>query len=249
MRRSTIRGAVAAMAVAFASPVLANDTVAKLSADPNNWAQQQGDYANTRFSKLDQINSKNVKDLKVAWQFSTGVLRGHEGSPLVIGNIMYVHSPFPNTIYALDLDNEQKILWSYEPKQDPSVVPVMCCDTVNRGLAYADNTIVLHQADTTVVALDAKTGKEKWKVVNGDPKKGETGTSAPFIVKDKVLVGISGAEFGVRGPSHGLQPQGRQAALASLLSRPRRGAADGSGKDHVARKAHRQRQLYQDVDR
>jgi PQQ-dependent dehydrogenase (methanol/ethanol family) len=74
----------------------------------------------------------------------------------------------------------------------------MCCDTVNRGPAYADGTIFLHQADTTLVALDAKTGEVKWKVVNGDPTKGETGTSAPMVVKDKVIVGISGGEFGVQ---------------------------------------------------
>ena len=117
--------------------------------------------------------------LKTAWTFSTGVLRGHEGSPLVIGDMMYVHTPFPNIVFALDLDHEQKIIWKYEPKQDPSVIPVMCCDTVNRGVQYADGKIFLHQADTTLVALDAKTGKEVWKVVNGDPKKGETGTSAP----------------------------------------------------------------------
>ncbi len=199
MRARLPAAASAAAVIALASPAFANDGIMKLSADPNNWAMQTGDYANTRYSKLDQINTSNVKDLKVAWQFSTGVLRGHEGSPLVVGNIMYVHGPFPNPVYALDLDNNQKILWSYMPKQDPSVIPVMCCDTVNRGVAYGDNTIVLYQADTTVVALDAKTGKEKWKAVNGDPKKGETGTSAPVIVKDKVLVGISGAEFGVRG--------------------------------------------------
>ena len=95
----------------------------------------------------------------MAWTFSTGVLRGHEGGPLVIGDVMYVHRPFPNTVFALDLNNEAKILWKYEPKQDPNVIPVMCCDTVNRGLAYADGKIFLHQADTTLVALDAKTAR------------------------------------------------------------------------------------------
>ena len=100
---------------------------------------------------------------------------------------------------ALDLNNAGKILWKYEPKQDPSVIPVMCCDTVNRGVAYADGKIFLNQADTTLIALDAKTGKLVWSVKNGDPSKGETGTSTPVVVKDKVLVGISGAEFGVRG--------------------------------------------------
>ncbi|MFA5950198.1 MAG: methanol/ethanol family PQQ-dependent dehydrogenase [Hyphomicrobium sp.] len=199
MLRALVSASVALSALTTAGAAFANETVQKLSADPKNWAQQLGNYSGTRFSKLDQINTQNVKDLKVAWQFSTGVLRGHEGSPIVIGNIMYVHGPFPNPVYALDLDNDQKIIWQYNPKQDPSVIPVMCCDTVNRGVAYADGLILLHQADTTLVALDAKTGTEKWKVANGDPRKGETGTSAPFIVKDKVIVGISGAEFGVRG--------------------------------------------------
>ena len=197
MRKSAI--AVGLLATAsFSSPLWANDDVLKLSADPNNWAIQSGDYAGTRFSKLDQITAANVGSLKVAWTFSTGVLRGHEGSPLVVGNMMYLHSAFPNIVFALNLDDENKIVWKYEPKQDPSVIPVMCCDTVNRGVQYAEGKILLHQADTSLVALDAKTGKELWKVVDGDPKKGETGTGAPLIMKDKVVIGVSGAEFGVR---------------------------------------------------
>src|SRR3990170_3891162 len=165
------------------------------------WANTTGDYANKRYSALDQINKDNVKDLQVKWTFSTGVLRGHEGGPLVIGDVMYVHAPFPNTVYALDLNNDGKILWKYEPKQDPNVIAIMCCDTVNRGVAYGDGKIILNQADTTVVALDAKTGKVVWSVKNGetDGSKGESGTAAPMIVKDKVIIGISGAEFGVRG--------------------------------------------------
>src|SRR3954454_2265377 len=140
-------------------PVAANEEVMKLTQDPNQWVLQTGDYANTRYSKLDQINADNVKNLQVSWTFSTGVLRGHEGAPLVVGDVMFVHTPFPNTVFALDLNNEGKILWKYEPRQDPNVIPVMCCDTVNRGVAYADGKIFLHQADTTLVALDAKTGK------------------------------------------------------------------------------------------
>ena len=129
-------------------------------------------FANTRYSELKQINNENVNKLAPAWTFSTGVLRGHEGAPLVIGDVMYVHTPFPNIVFALDLNNDGKILWKYEPKQDPNVIPVMCCDTVNRGLAYADGKIFLHQADTTLVALDAKTGKVVWSVKDGDPSKG-----------------------------------------------------------------------------
>jgi lanthanide-dependent methanol dehydrogenase len=190
---------VSALAVvAGIMPASANDELQKLIQDPNQWVIQTGDYANTRFSKLDKINASNVSKLQVAWTFSTGVLRGHEGSPLVIGDVMYVHTPFPNTVYALDLNSDGKILWKYEPKQDPNVIPVMCCDTVYRGVAYADGKIFLHQADTTLVALDAKTGKPVWTVVNGDPKKGETNTATVLPVKDKVIVGISGGEFGAR---------------------------------------------------
>jgi len=171
----------------------------KMSQNPKDWVMPTGDYANQRYSKLNQINASNVGKLQVAWTFSTGVLRGHEGAPLVVGNVMYVHGPFPNPVYALDLDHDAKILWKYIPKQDPNVIPVMCCDTVNRGLSYGDGKIFLHQADTTLVALDAKTGNVVWTAKNGDPSKGETGTSAAMVVKDKVLVGISGGEFGVRG--------------------------------------------------
>ena len=180
----------------------ANEELAKLASDAKNWAMPTGDYANTRYSKLNQINKDNVKNLQVKWTFSTGVLRGHEGGPLVIGDVMYVHTPFPNIVYALDLNNDGKILWKYEPKQDPKVIPIMCCDTVNRGVAYGDGKIILNQADTMVTALDAKTGKVVWSIKNGemtDGGKGESSTHAPIVVKDKVIVGISGGEFGVRG--------------------------------------------------
>ncbi|MEZ0215384.1 MAG: lanthanide-dependent methanol dehydrogenase XoxF5 [Xanthobacteraceae bacterium] len=183
---------------ACAWPAVANDGLMNIIKDPKQWGIQTGDYANTRYSQLNQINASNVGKLQVSWTFSTGVLRGHEGGPLVIGDVMYVHTPFPNIVYALDLNNDGKIIWKYEPKQDPNVIPVMCCDTVNRGLAYSDGLIYLHQADTTVVALDAKTGAKKWSVVNGDPKKGETNTATVIPIKDKIIVGISGGEFGVR---------------------------------------------------
>ncbi len=192
---ATCLGAMAAFAVGGA---YANDELIKMSQNPKDWVQPAGDYANTRYSKLNQINASNVGKLQVAWTFSTGVLRGHEGGPLIIGNIMYVHTPFPNKVYALDLSQDNKIVWKYEPKQDPNVIPVMCCDTVNRGVAYGDGKIFLHQADTTLVALDAKTGQVAWSVKNGDPGKGATGTSSPLVVKDKVLIGISGGEFGVQ---------------------------------------------------
>ncbi|MFG3591326.1 lanthanide-dependent methanol dehydrogenase XoxF5 [Bradyrhizobium sp. RDI18] len=197
MRKVLSAACLGAMATFVVGVAYANEELIKMSQNPKDWVQPAGDYANTRYSKLNQINASNVGKLQVAWTFSTGVLRGHEGGPLVIGNMMYVHTPFPNKVYALDLSQDNKIVWKYEPKQDPNVIPVMCCDTVNRGVAYGDGKIFLHQADTTLVALDAKTGKVEWTTKNGDPAKGETGTSSPLVVKDKVLIGISGGEFGV----------------------------------------------------
>ncbi len=198
---ASLFGACAFVAIPamVATTAKADDDLTKLAQNPKDWVMPTGDYANHRYSALKQINKENVGKLQVAWTFSTGVLRGHEGAPLVIGDVMYLHAPFPNTVYALDLNNDGKILWTYEPKQDPNVIPVMCCDTVNRGLAYADGKIFLHQADTTLVALDAKSGKVAWSVKDGDPSKGETGTDAPFVFKDKVFIGVSGGEFGVRG--------------------------------------------------
>ena len=175
------------------------DDLLKMEKNPAHVVMPTMTYDNQRYSALDKITAANVGKLQVAWTFSTGVLRGHEGAPLVIGDVMYVHAPFPNTVFALDLNHDGKILWKYEPKQDPNVIPVMCCDTVNRGVAYGDGKIFLHQADTTLVALDAKTGKVVWSVKTDDPAKGATGTSAPMVVKDKVYVGVSGGEFGVRG--------------------------------------------------
>ena len=186
-------------ALALSGPASANDQLLKMQKDANQWVMPAGNYASQRYSTLDQINAKNVDKMHPMWSFSTGVLRGHEGGPLVIGDVMYVHTPFPNNVFALDLNNNGRVLWKYEPHQDPNVIAVMCCDTVNRGVAYGDGKIILNQSDATVVALDAKTGKELWSVKNGDAAKGETMTMAPMIVKDKVYVGISGGEFGVQG--------------------------------------------------
>ena len=186
---STAIGGIAAQA----------EDLQQMQAKAADWVMPTGNYANQRYSELKQITTDNVGKLQVAWTFSTGVLRGHEGAPLVIGDMMYMNAPFPNTVYALDLAHDGKIAWKYEPVQDPNVIPVMCCDTVNRGVAYGDGKVILHQADTTLTALDSKTGKVVWSVKTGDPTKGETGTDAPMVVKDKVYVGVSGGEYGVQG--------------------------------------------------
>lgn len=184
---------------AWSVPGVARDELQTMQKDPNQWVMPLGNYSSTRYSELSQIDASNVANLRVAWSFSTGVLRGHEGGPLVIGNLMYVHTPYPNKVFALDLSKDGAIAWQYEPKQDNKTIGVMCCDTVNRGVAYADGKIFLHQADTKLVALDAKSGKVVWSVTDGDPTKGETGTAAPAVVGNLVLIGNSGGEYGVRG--------------------------------------------------
>jgi PQQ-dependent dehydrogenase (methanol/ethanol family) len=200
MRRTSLKANFTAGAL-LSSVLMAPGVMAQTlpASAGKEWPTPAGSLSGQRFSTLNQITPQNAGKLQVAWTFSTGVLRGHEGAPLVVGDVMYVHAPFPNTVFALDLNNDGKILWKYEPKQDPNVIPVMCCDTVNRGVAYGDGKIFLHQADTTLVALDAKTGNVVWSVKTDDPAKGATGTDAPLVVKDKVYVGVSGGEFGVRG--------------------------------------------------
>ncbi|WP_292742485.1 MULTISPECIES: methanol/ethanol family PQQ-dependent dehydrogenase [unclassified Methylophaga] len=180
--------------------LVAADELIEMQKNANNWVMPAGNYANTRYSELTQITKDNVKDLKMAWSFSTGVLRGHEGNALVMDGTMYVHTAFPNIVFALDLNNDGAIKWKYEPKQNyDETVPVMCCDTVNRGLSYGDGKIFLNQADTTLVALDMETGEVIWSDKRDDPKVGATSTAAAHVFKDKVIVGISGGEFGVRG--------------------------------------------------
>ena len=136
---------IASAALALPGLVSANAKLEKMMKDPSQWVQQSGDYAGHRYSELDQINKSNVGSLKVAWTFSTGVLRGHEGGPLVIGDTMYVHTAIPNIVYALDLNDNQRIMWKYNPVKGGKypggetmdrVISVMCCDNVNRGVNY-----------------------------------------------------------------------------------------------------------------
>ena len=167
--------------------------------DPNQWVLPLGSYSGIRHSKLTQINSRNVGKLRVAWTMSTGTLRGQEGQPLVVGNMMYFESSYPNYVYAIDLDKVGQIVWKFAPEQDKFAPSVACCDQVNKGVAYADGKVLVTTLDTHVYALDAKTGKVVWSVQNGDPQLGQTMTIAPLVVHDKVIVGISGGEYGVRG--------------------------------------------------
>jgi alcohol dehydrogenase (cytochrome c) len=159
-----------------------------------------GDYANTRYSPLNQINASNVQNLHIAATMSTGIPHGHEGGPLVVGKTLYAVTPFPNNLIALDLTQPgfpQK--WIFRPNPDAESQGVACCDVVNRGATYADGKIIYNLLDDHVVAVDANTGQQVWRTQVGDIHFGETTTMAPIVVKNVVLVGDSGGELGVRG--------------------------------------------------
>jgi lanthanide-dependent methanol dehydrogenase len=172
----------------------------RLEADDGQWLRPAKDYASTRYSSLDQINTGNVEHLTVAFTFSTGLERGHEAAPLVVNNTMFIVTPWPNKLFALDLTKPGAPLkWVYQPMPTPSAQGEACCDIVNRGASYFDGKIYYNTLDDQTVAVDAKTGKEVWKTRVGDINLGETLTMAPLVVKGKVLVGNSGGEMGIRG--------------------------------------------------
>ncbi|HZE09696.1 MAG TPA: PQQ-binding-like beta-propeller repeat protein, partial [Gemmatimonadaceae bacterium] len=164
------------------------------------WPMQAGDYANTRYSPLNQITAANATQLQMAWSFSTGYTHGHEGAPLVVGNTMYIVTPFPNVAYALDLTKPQPTLkWKFEPHPDPVAIGKACCDIVNRGWAFADGKLIYNLLDDHTVAVDAASGKEAWRTKMAEVTDGPTMTMAPFVVNGKVFVGNSGGEMGVQG--------------------------------------------------
>jgi lanthanide-dependent methanol dehydrogenase len=151
-------------------------------------------------SSVALIINSYVKHLQPAWTFSTGVLRGHEAALLVVNNTMYIVTPYPNILYALDLTQPgAPMKSSYKPKPTAAAQGVACCDVVNRGAAYAKGKIFCNTLDNHTVAVDAETGKEVWNTTLGDINRGESMTMAPLFVRDKVLVGNSSGDFGVRG--------------------------------------------------
>src|SRR3954469_14801168 len=190
-----------------AAPSATGTTIsgARIASSPPNskageWLLPGHDYSNSRYSVLRQITSRNVANLKVAWTFSTGVLRGHEGQPLVVNNTMYLVTPYPNVSYALDLTQPGfPLKWKFRPDNAQQAVGIACCDVVNRGASYADGKIVYNLLDGHTVAVDAQNGAELWRTKMGEINKGETMTMAPLIVKNHVIVGSSGGEMGVRG--------------------------------------------------
>ena len=196
-RRRKLAALVLAALIAPAGQALAQ--VAPAPAAGPEWTTPAGTVQGTRFSSLAQITPANAATLVEEFRFSTGVLAGHEGTPLVVGDTMYVVGPFPNRLFALDLTRPGRTRWIFSPRPDTFAIGQACCDIVNRGAVYADGKVIYNALDNTTVAVDAVTGREVWRRKMGDPRTGQTMTMAPLVVGNKVIVGNSGAELGVRG--------------------------------------------------
>jgi len=170
------------------------------STNADEWSMPGKNTALTRYSELADVDSTNVKTLQPVFTFSLGVNRGQEAAPLVVGSSLYVVTAYPNILYALDLSKPGAPLkWTYEPKPSPAAQGVACCDVVNRGAVHSEGRLFFNTLDGFTIAVDAETGSEIWRTKMGNIHVGETMTMAPLVVKDKVIVGNSGGEMGVRG--------------------------------------------------
>src|SRR5881275_3264097 len=204
------RAALIAMLGCFGAGAVNADSVRATGAEApagedGQWSMPSKDYAATRYSGLTGITRQNAGSLHPVWTFSTGVLGGHEGQPLVVGDTMYVVTPWPNVLYAFDLTQEgYPLRWKYRPDVSANAIGVSCCDTVNRGAFYADGKIVYNLLDGHTVAVEASSGRELWSTQIADVSNGETVTMAPLVVRDRVIVGASGGEFGIYGWVKGL---------------------------------------------
>jgi PQQ-dependent dehydrogenase (methanol/ethanol family) len=184
----------------LASAGLARIAPAAAAHPAGEWRIPAGDYASSRYSAMADIDRSNVARLKPAFSFDTGVKRGHEAPPLVIGSTMYIVTPFPNYVYAIDLAQpNHPVKWRFDPKPAKRSQGVACCDVVNRGMSYDRGRLFFATLDGQAIALDANSGRELWRTPIADVTRGETVTMAPLFAAGKVLIGNSGGEFGVRG--------------------------------------------------
>ena len=177
---------------------VSNDMLLNAGKESKNWLSFGRDYTNQRYSPLTQIHAGNVKDLKVSWMYQTSISRlgSFETSPVVVDGIMYLTTPY-NTAMAVDTRTRRQ-LWRYEHK--PSIAsPIYCCGPNNRGVAISEGTVYMATLDARLVALDAATGKVKWDIEVSDPEAGYSQTMAPLIIDNMIIIGTSGAEYGIRG--------------------------------------------------
>jgi len=186
---------------AVLDPTLAQPASQAWLPDDGNWYMPLKDYAGTRYSQLAEINTDNVRGLQLVWSQQTGYARGHEATPIVVDDMMYIVMPFPNRLYAWNISNprQPRLVWSYDPEPLLAAQGVACCDHVNRGAVYAGGRLFYATLDNQAVAVDARTGEEVWKTVLGNIHIGETMTMSPLVVRNRVFFGNAGGEFGARG--------------------------------------------------
>ncbi len=192
----TRRLLIFAAAMAMNCPAqVSSDRLLQTDREPSNWLTYSGSYSGQRYSLLDGISPGNVKNLELKWVFQVRSLEKFESTPLVVDGVMYV-TEAPNHVYALDAKTG-RIFWDYEYRIPNGAL--VCCGSVNRGLAILGDTLFMGTIDGRLIAIDAKSGKPAWNIAVGDPKLGYSITHAPLVVKDKVIVGVAGGEYGVRG--------------------------------------------------
>jgi alcohol dehydrogenase (cytochrome c) len=174
---------------------VSSDRLVRAPEEPQNWLTYSGTYSSQRYSLLHQVDLTNVKNLELKWVFQAQSLQKFESTPLVVDGIMYLTQP-PNDVVALDAKTGT-VFWVYHHNPSPAARP--CCGVVNRGLAILGDSLFMATVDAHLVAIDAKNGHSLWNITVADPAAGYAMTLAPLVVKDKVLVGVAGGEFGIRG--------------------------------------------------
>ncbi len=190
----------ASAACGFSGAALANDDVTALQNDPANVVMPSITYNGWNYSTLDQINLENVDQLQIAWTWQVGIMDSHEASPLVVGDVMYIASPKPNYVYALDLTRDGVILWEFRPDMNVEEATRQgCCGAQTRGLNFAEGKIFFNTLDGQHFALDAATGEALWRTVGADLSIGETTVGNMIVAGDLLISGNAGGERGVRG--------------------------------------------------
>jgi len=182
-----------------ASSAFANSELLRMARDASQWPMANGNYQGWNYSALDQINTYNVQNLQVKWTLQLGVTDSLEAPPIVVGNTMYVLTPKPNTVYALDLAREGYILWSFRPDMPGLDSAKACCGAQTRGISYADGKLIFNTLDGQLFVLNADNGEVVWSKQVTDLSITETTTTAPLIVGNNVIIGNEGGERGVRG--------------------------------------------------
>jgi len=194
-RRVTLIGSMLMVLSVVVRAQVTSERLLRAAEEPQNWITYSGGYASQRHSLLTQITPANVKNLELKWILPNQVFGAWQSSPIVVDGIMYV-TQRPNDVLAVDAKTG-RVFWQYRYNVSPDAR--VCCGANNRGVAILGDTLYTGTLDGHLVALDKTTGRSLWDVAVGDPKQGYSITMAPLIVKDKVLVGSGGGEYGIRG--------------------------------------------------